>query len=140
MVQQEDLLAILQEKNIKPSYQRLRVLEYLLNQQGHPTVDEIFLELVKVVPTLSKTTVYNTLDIFLQAGLVRTISIEEHELRYDVVLSTHGHFQCELCKKIYNFSVDVDTLQFGNLENFHIQEKNIYFKGICSQCADSNKK
>ena len=136
MVTIEKLMDILQEKGIKPSYQRLKVLEYLLSQKGHPTADEIFLEVIKVIPTLSKTTIYNILEIFLKAGLVRAITIENNEIRYDSIISTHGHFKCEACNKIYNFMIDIDHLASEDLDKFRIKERDIYFKGTCSQCAD----
>ena len=50
-------------KNIKPSFQRIKVLEYLTTRKIHSTVDEIFNVLSKEIPTLSKATLYNTLFI-----------------------------------------------------------------------------
>ncbi|MGI5927325.1 MAG: Fur family transcriptional regulator, partial [Thermacetogeniaceae bacterium] len=63
----------LKTKNISLSYQRLKVLEYLTQNRCHPTVEQIFTELQKDIPTLSKTTVYNTLRILAEAGLVKVI-------------------------------------------------------------------
>ncbi len=139
MVEVEQLITILQEKGIKPSFQRLKVLEYLLTQTGHPTADETFMEVIKVIPTLSKTTIYNTLDLLLKAGIVRPVTIEDNEVRYDTIMSTHGHFKCEICHEIYNFSVDIDQIMPEKLDDFHIKEKNIYFKGVCAKCADLHK-
>ena len=50
----------LQEKGINPSMQRVAVMHYLLNNFTHPTVDEIHSNLSESIPTLTKTTVYNT--------------------------------------------------------------------------------
>ncbi len=49
---------------IKPSYQRIKIYEYIFNNNIHPTVDNIYKKLLKEIPTLSKTTVYNTLKLF----------------------------------------------------------------------------
>ena len=54
---------LLKEKDISPSIQRIRVLEYLQNSKNHPTVDNIYNDLIKEIPTLSKTTVYNILKL-----------------------------------------------------------------------------
>ena len=54
------------EKDIKPSVQRLAVMTYLLEHRTHPTVDEIYSELQDKIPTLSKTTIYNTLKLFVE--------------------------------------------------------------------------
>jgi len=124
----------LKEKKVKPSYQRMKIYEYLTRERNHPTVEQIFEHLVKEMPTLSKATVYNTMNIFRKAGLVKIVTIENNEARYDSEVSTHGHFKCEICGKIYDFPVDVSALSSDALEDFKITEKDIYFKGICPEC------
>jgi Fe2+ or Zn2+ uptake regulation protein len=130
----EDFEKALKIKNIHLSYQRLKVLEYLAQNQYHPTVDKIFTDLHKNISTLSKTTIYNTLRILVEAGLVRVITIEDNETRYDIVIENHGHFKCESCGTIYNFSIDFSSLTSADLNNFKINDKNVYFKGICPKC------
>ncbi|MGI6420622.1 MAG: Fur family transcriptional regulator [Syntrophomonadaceae bacterium] len=130
----EDLKEKLKKKNINLSYQRLKVLEYLTQVRTHPTVDQIFTDLQKDISTLSKTTVYNTLRVLVQAGLVRVITIEDNETRYDIDVRDHGHFKCESCGKIYDFNIDMNSLIVKDLNNFKIDDKNVYFKGICPQC------
>lgn len=116
------------------SYQRLKVLEYITKVQGHPTVDQIFTYIQKDISTLSKTTVYNTLRILAEVGLVRVAKIEDNEARYEVITENHGHFKCESCGTIYDFSIDIDSLTCKDLNNFQINDKNVYFKGICLRC------
>lgn len=133
----EDLKKELKIKNIHLSYQRLKVLEYLIQNQCHPTVDKIFTDLQKDISTLSKTTIYSTLKILAEAGLVRVITIEDNETRYDIVVENHGHFKCESCGTIYDFRIDIDSLTSEDLNNFKINDKNIYFKGICPRCPSN---
>ena len=128
------LSAELEKKNIRLSYQRLKVLEYLSKNKNHPTVDQIYNDLVDDVPTLSKTTVYNTLDALIDAKLARLITIEDNETRYDINTRNHGHFKCESCGTIYDFSIDIDNVPVRDLENFKVHDKNVYFKGICTSC------
>lgn len=130
----EKLKDELKNRNIQLSYHRLKVLEYLVYNQIHPTVDKIFTDLQKEIPTLSKTTIYNTLKILVDEGLVRTITIEDNEIRYDIIVETHGHFKCESCGDIFNFKVDIDNCEFENLTDFQIHDKSVYFKGICPKC------
>jgi len=126
----------LTENNIKPSYARIKIMEYLLHKKNHPNVDEIYTELVKDIPTLSKTTVYNTLNLFNDAGLVKVITIEENEVRFDADTSEHGHFKCEKCKKIYDFNIEIEGIKVIGLENFKIRQKDIFFKGLCAKCIN----
>lgn len=128
------------KNQIKPSFPRLKIFEYLASRPTHPTVEEIHKALVNEIPTLSKTTVYNTLDLFIHSGIVRPITIDGNELRYDVDVTNHGHFKCLQCGTIFEFDIDPALLNPGSLKSFRVTEKSVYFKGICSNCmskADS---
>ncbi len=135
----EDLKSELQRQRIGLSVQRLRILAYLAGHLDHPTVDQIYNALVTEIPSLSKTTVYNTLSVLQDAGLVRPLQIDEHETRYDIEIETHGHFKCASCGRIYNFPLDPNVMQKIDLPDFQIMDKTVYFKGICPDCL-SNKK
>lgn len=132
--QTKTLSAELSKRNIRPSYQRIKVLEYLIHNQCHPTVDQIFTDLLSEMPTLSKSTIYNTLNTFLEAGLVKVLNIEENETRYDITTETHGHFKCEECGTISNFNINIDSFATEGLKGFKVIDKNVYFKGICPKC------
>jgi Fe2+ or Zn2+ uptake regulation protein len=130
------LTNILKNRGIRPSYQRIKVLEYLYRKGGHPTVDEIFCKLSPEIPSLSKVTIYNTLHTFVDAGLVRVVDIDETEMRYDVTLSNHGHFLCDACGMIFNFDIDIDQIPVQGLSKFLIRQKNVFFKGLCPNCVN----
>jgi Fe2+ or Zn2+ uptake regulation protein len=122
------------KNNIKPSFPRLKVFEYLAAHPSHPTVDDIYQALTEEMPTLSKTTIYNTLDLFVQSNIARAVTIDGNELRYDVDITNHGHFKCDQCNTIYEFDIDSAVLAATNLDGFDIREKNVYFKGTCPRC------
>lgn len=124
----------LKNKGIRPSYQRIKVLEYLNRNGGHPTVEEIFSALAPVIPSLSKVTIYNTLHTFVEAGLVRVVEIDDAQMRYDITLDDHGHFLCTACGTIYNFPVSIDPVSIAGLRQFKILQKNVYLKGLCPNC------
>ncbi len=130
----KDLATTLANKNIRPSIQRIKVLEYLMENPCHPTVEQIYKLLQSDIPTLSKTTIYNTLNIFLEAGLVKVLNIENNETRYDIITETHGHFKCEECSTIYNFGINSDSIESEDLIGFKVVNKNVYFKGSCPKC------
>ena len=130
----EQLSQELSQIGIRPSHQRIKILEYLKLNLCHPTVDQIFRAIQPHLPTLSRTTVYNTMDEFSKAGLVRPISIEETEVRYDINVENHGHFKCDTCGMIRNFTINLDHLSLVELENCQVFDRNIYFKGTCPDC------
>ena len=122
------------QNGIKPSYQRIRVFEYLVNKHNHPTVEKIYSELIPEIPTLSKTTIYNTLKLFIDKGIVNVLNIEDKELRYDADISMHGHFKCEQCKHIYDFKIDPSNIDLIEIKNFQVNQTHFYMKGICDKC------
>lgn len=124
----------LKKHSIKPSTIRIKMLKYLMENRIHPTVDEIYHALLKDIPTLSKTSVYNTLDIFLKNGIVSLVTIEEKETRYDIDTSLHGHFKCESCGEVYDFQVNAENLKEEGIEDFDVLDKKIYYSGICEKC------
>lgn len=125
---------LLKQRKISPSIQRIRVLEYLQNCKDHPTVHNIYSDLVKEIPSLSKTTVYNILKLFTEKSIARTVRIGNNETRYDGDISIHGHFKCNKCGKIYDFKVNMEKLKLTALDKFEINEYHIYLKGICKNC------
>lgn len=135
----EALKQKIKDKKIHLTHQRLKVLEYLAENQCHPTAEQIHSDLKKEMPTLSKTTVYNTLHMFMEARVVRLITIEDNEMRYDIVDEDHGHFKCECCGKIIDFAINLDMIRGDELHEFRITDKNVYFKGICPDCLSNIK-
>lgn len=129
-----ELKEYLRNHYIKPSTIRIKILKYLMENKTHPTVDEIYEALTDDIPTLSKTSVYNTLDIFLKKGVVSIVTIDEKESRYDIDTSIHGHFKCENCGNIYDFKVFVTNFEEEGIEDFEINKKSIYYSGICNKC------
>ncbi len=125
----------LQKCGIRASHQRILIYGYLLNHRIHPTVDTIYSEMSKTLPSLSRTTVYNTLKAFAGHGLVSTITIEENENRYDIDTSDHGHFKCSKCGRLYDFDVSDRDLHIPGLDGFTAEQRHIYFRGICDKCA-----
>ncbi len=130
----------LKEHGIKPSYQRMRIFQYLLDYHNHPTVDIIYKALCPEIPTLSKTTVYNTLNLFVEKKIVNVIIIEENETRYDLVSATHGHFKCQKCGVVYDVELQDSHFHAEKLlEGCQVEEKHFYFKGICKDCMEKKQ-
>ena len=130
---------ILEEKGIRPSFHRLKILEYLDKHRVHPTVDNIYAALIKTVPTISKTTIYNTLKLFVDNGLISDLTISGYDVRYDGEVRPHSHFLCKSCDGVF----DVEELNCPHLkkevEGHKVEEIHLYFKGICNTCLRKNK-
>lgn len=122
---------------VKPSVQRLAVMEYLLTHRTHPTVDEIYRALVSKIPTFSKATVYNTLKLFVTHGLSRMLTIDEHNACFDADMTPHAHFYCTACNHVIDLPMpvsDANTLLCGTT-GYRVDEVNLYYRGLCPECA-----
>ena len=137
-MQIENVGEYLKKNGIKPSIQRMRIFQYLIDNHTHPTVDDIFQNLSPEMPTLSKTTVYNTLNTFVRSNIIQEIIIEENEVRYDVVTENHGHFKCKSCGEIKDFDVDLSKFDLSKLGNVEIDEIHFYIKGVCEKCLEKH--
>ena len=124
--------ATLREKGISPSVQRVAIYDYLMTHFTHPTVDEIYKDLSPAIPTLSKTTIYNTLTLFLEHGLIDSFTIDDNTAHYDGEMQPHAHFKCTQCGKIYD--VPLPKTETPQLEGFTINEMKIFYYGICEKC------
>ena len=126
--------------DIKPSVQRMAVMNYLLTHMTHPTVDEIYTALSPDMPTLSKTTVYNTLNLFLEKGAVHMLTIDERNTRYDADISHHAHLRCRMCNRVYDLrDVQLELFALPRMEGFDIESAEISYIGVCPECKGSKR-
>lgn len=130
----KEIEILLKDHGIKPSHHRMKIYEYLVTHRNHPNVDMVYQELIREIPTLSRTTLYNTLNLFLEKGVVQLITIAENEMHYDADVSIHGHFLCKECKNIYDIWLEDNTFDLPDLEDFEVDESHIYFRGTCPAC------
>ena len=87
-----DLEAILREHGIQPSAQRIAVAQYVLDTSKHPSADQVLEEVGGRFPMLSRATVYNTLNLFVEKGLLRELVLAEGRTVFDPNLAPHHHF------------------------------------------------
>ena len=125
---------ILKENDIRCTHQRLEVLKYLDENRNHPTADMIFSDLKEENPSLSKTTVYNALNVLEDNEIIRSMSLNDPNTRYDYDTSTHYHFICEKCGRIIDFHLEYPDLEKIEEEGHIINEVVGYIKGTCNNC------
>lgn len=130
----EEVIDYLKKHDIRPSNIRIKILKFLLKNRIHPTVEDIYKSLIEEIPTLSKTSVYNTLNLFLEKGIVVGIALDQKELRYDINTNFHGHFKCNKCGIIYDFPIMISFPNKDQLEGFEITNRDVFFYGICKEC------
>lgn len=116
-----EAIAHLTAHNIKPSAQRIAIMEYLLSHRTHPTVDMIYNDLIGTMPTLSRTTVYNTLRLLGENDAILELTIDKHIAHYDGDTSPHSHFQCKRCGKIID--IPLQRLMLNKMSTILLYKK-----------------
>jgi Fur family peroxide stress response transcriptional regulator len=129
---------LLISKGVKPTFQRLKIYKYLHDNKKHPTVDEIYRVLVKDIPTMSKTTVYNTLNMLVKKGLISAVNITGTEVRFDGEMTGHHHFLCEKCGRVIDIAIECPVCNEKEIQGHKITELHGYFKGVCGSCRKKN--
>lgn len=126
--------AVLKAHGIKPSLTRMMIFEYLKTAQKHPNVDEIYQALHPKIPTLSKTTVYNTLHLFTEKSVARAVMLKNQENRYDLATHPHAHFQCVECKEVFDVFMLPDIHLDDVLPHHEIHDISVLISGVCAFC------
>ncbi|MDX2481299.1 MAG: Fur family transcriptional regulator [Desulfuromusa sp.] len=117
--------------------QRLEIFKELATATDHPSAENLYVRLVKKMPTLSLDTVYRTLGTFVQQGLVNKVETIESQARFEALSAQHHHLICQKCKQIIDFhwpSVDEAALPEEVQTWGEIERKNVTIYGTCQNC------
>lgn len=104
----------LREFGIQPTPQRLAVAQCVLLSELHPSADEVFEKVQQTCPTVSRATVYNTLNLMVERGLVRQYVLREGATVFDPHVDKHHHFIDETTGQITD--IPWDAIQVNGLE------------------------
>ena len=127
---------MLHKANVRASAHRLAVLRYVVEHRTHPTADEIYTSVSADFPSLSRATVYNSLHILADNGILRELEIEAGSTRYDFALQPpHGHFICRSCGRIYDMAIP-ENLDKVVSDGFMADSVDLYAKGVCPCCRN----
>jgi Fur family iron response transcriptional regulator len=125
-----DLSARLKEAGIQPSAQRLAVAEYVLETAEHPSADQVLAKVQSLVPMLSRATVYNTLNLFVEKGLLRQLVLAEGRVVFDPNLERHHHFIDEDTDQIEDIPWDaVRVGDVSRLDGYEVTEYMVVMRG-----------
>ncbi|WP_440945582.1 Fur family transcriptional regulator [Methanosarcina sp. T3] len=131
------IIKALRGKGYKATPQRIAIGQFVLHNHAHPTAQRIYSEVKKVYPTVSLATVYKTVQILKEAGLIQELNLEKDHTRFDPNMKPHAHLVCFQCKSISDctdpmISEIVDRM--SNEADFSAGEWNFDIFGICSSC------
>lgn len=99
----------------------------------HMTAEQIYVELQKIYPAVSRATIYNNLNKLCDLGLIRRVSLEDSPDRYDRI-KKHDHIVCQKCGRISDISFEdlTQTLEKQIGENFLYYDLKVFY--LCPDC------
>ena len=111
--QERDLPAILRKHGVNPTAQRLMVAEVLLSRCQHLSADQILKAINEKRECVSKATVYNTLNLFSDKGLINPVIIDPNKVFYDSNINPHYHIYNEDSGELLD--LDPDSLEISGI-------------------------
>ena len=123
--------------------QRQIILAALLKINTHPTIEEVYAEIQREHPAISKTTVYRNLRQLAKEGIIRQVSLPDGLERYDRLTVKHHHFKCLKCGGIYDVEIDYPDGINGSIQEkygFEVDRHDVVFTGLCLKCKKAKKK
>lgn len=120
----------LAQAGIQPSAQRVAVADYVLATEDHPSAEQVWARVKERFPMLSRATVYNTLNLFVEKGLLRELVLSEGKVVFDPKLSPHHHFIDDETDHIVD--IPWDALQVKHvdaLKGFDVREYQVVLRG-----------
>jgi Fur family peroxide stress response transcriptional regulator len=99
----QQLITKLREKGFKVTPQRLAICEFVLSTKEHPTVDQVYRMVKKKHPTISLATVYQTLHLLTEIGMLQELGFGSGIARYDPNYSPHINIVCRNCGKVEDY-------------------------------------
>lgn len=102
----QGIIDLLRQHDIQPTPQRIAVAEFVLGTDTHPTADEVWAQVRDRCPTLSRATVYNTLHLFAEKGLLCTQPLRDGAVVFDPHVAPHHHFIDEESGRVFDVPWD----------------------------------
>jgi Fe2+ or Zn2+ uptake regulation protein len=125
-----DEASVLEKHGIKPSAQRVAVAEFVLHTDAHPSADEVWSRVRERFPMVSRATVYNTLNLFAEKGLVRQLTLTSGRVVFDPRIERHHHVIDEETGQIYDLPWDaLRVSRVDEIEGFDIDTYQVVLRG-----------
>jgi len=142
--QKSDALIIetLRKKGYKATTQRIAICRFALHSRDHPSAQRVYDEVRRVHPTVSLATVYKTLKILTEHGLVQELDLPESQARFDSYVEPHINLVCMRCGNIQDFDDSAAREMVERVAakaEFTRTGQRLDIYGVCKTCRSRNK-
>ena len=126
----DDTATLLRQHAIQPSAQRVAVADYALHTADHPSADQVWARVHDAVPMCSRATVYNTLNLLVEKGLLRALVLAGGRTVFDPLTTPHHHFIDDATGEIVDVPWDaVKVSKVESLPGFDVREYAVVLRG-----------
>jgi Fur family ferric uptake transcriptional regulator len=129
----------MKKPDIKYTNQRIEILDFLKEFDGHPTVDDVYEGVRQKLTRISKATVYNNLKFLAEKGLIKEVNVKGVS-RFEANLVPHHHTICLECGEITDYESeelsDYAMKIAEEIDDFKIESADTNFYGICKKCME----
>ena len=133
---------VCRKSGIKLTHQRIEIFREVAQTGDHPDAETVYQGVRKRMPTVSLDTVYRTLWMLKDLGLVTTLGAAREKTRFDANLNPHHHFVCArcglmqdlVCKEFDKIQPPESVKELGQAETTHVE-----VRGVCLTCAKQEK-
>lgn len=126
-----------QGSNSRSTKQRQVILEALKSSPTHPTADEIYDAVRRLLPRISLGTVYRNLETMATQGIIQRLHVAGRQLRFDYDPKVHHHIRCVECGALADVSIKAPAALRDMVENangYEISEIRLQLLGVCPKC------
>jgi len=117
--------------------QRQAILRAVVERDDHPTADQLYDELQRHLPGVSRTTVYRVLDALVRAGAILKVSHPGSSARFDAKTHQHHHLVCVACNRVFDIEDErLNALEIPTIraQGFRVSEFHVHLRGVCRPC------
>jgi len=123
---------------VKLTHQRLEIFRAVASSAEHPSAEAVYKAVRRSMPTVSLDTVYRTLWLLTDLGLLTTLGPRQGSVRFDANPEHHHHYLCVRCGQVLDFeSSDLDALSIPDSVNRlgRVLSAHVEVRGVCARCA-----
>ncbi|HYH09449.1 MAG TPA: transcriptional repressor [Thermoanaerobaculia bacterium] len=126
----ENIVELLVERGIQPSAHRVAVAQYVLATDEHPSAELVWSRVKERFPMISRATVYNTLHLFVEKGLLRELHLNAESVVFDPNVERHHHLIDEESGRIYDIPWgDVEVCNITRMGGYEISDYQVVMHG-----------
>ena len=135
----------LKSKNMRNTQERFTILDKIFSLNNHFDVETLYNMLEEDCYHVSKATIYNTIELLEECGLVIKHIYDKHQAKYEKVVSTsinHHHLLCTECGKVKEVK-DPEFIALMNAKKytaFTVNYFQLYVYGVCNNCIRKMKR